>query len=161
MNFHSCPGKKKYTQKTNQKKGQKKFQDFLHIYKKISPPASQPGRWSSQWWGVGGGFCPSSSSSGVPIPGEAGEHGSPEPSADAELGVPRIRGRHHLVGKAVLRAQGQLIRGLHAVVDLWEGQRKRGCQHRSFPLHGELSKPRTWHPSDPRVGHCTRIYNQL
>lgn len=88
------------------------------------------------------GFCLSSSSSEVPIPGEqestalaAGARGAgAEPSAQPQLGVPVIRGRHHLVGKAILRAEGQLIRGLHAVVDLWEGQRKQGCDPRSFPF---------------------------
>lgn len=98
---------KNYTKKNKQKK---KIEIF-YIFTKISPPASQPGRWSSQWWGVGAGFCPSSSSSEVPIPGEAGEHGSrcrsvrgagAEPSVQPHFGVPLIRGRHHLVGKAIL-----------------------------------------------------------
>lgn len=114
---------------------------FFYIFTKISPPASQPGRWSSQWWGVGRGFCPTSSSSEVPIPQEAGEHGSrcqsarragAESSVEPEFGVPVVRGCHHLVGKAVLRAEGQLVRGLHTVVDLWERQRKQGCHHRSI-----------------------------
>lgn len=32
-----------------------------------------------------------------------------------------IRGGDHLVGVAIFRAQGQLVCGLHAVVDLWGG----------------------------------------
>lgn len=43
------------------------------------------------------------------------------PSVHPQLGVPVIRGGDHLVGVAVLGAEGQLVRGLHTVVDLWGG----------------------------------------
>lgn len=83
---------------------------------------------------MGRSLCPTSSSSKVPIPRQAGEHSShcwskpggrhaPEldwnPSVHPQLGVPMIRGGDHLIGIAVLRAEGQLICGLHTVVDLW------------------------------------------
>lgn len=126
---------KNYTQKKTPTKRDKKVQIF-YIFTKISPPTSQPGRWSSQRWGMGRGLCPTSSSSKVPIPQQAGEHGSHcrsergghhvpgldrSASVHPQLGVPMIRGGDHLVGIAVLRAERQLVRGLHAVVDLWEG----------------------------------------
>lgn len=43
------------------------------------------------------------------------------PSVHPQPGVPMIRGGDHLVGVAIFRAQGQLVCGLHAVVDLWGG----------------------------------------
>lgn len=48
------------------------------------------------------------------------------PSVHPQLGGPVVRGGEHLVGVAILGAERQLIRGLHAAVDLWGGNEKAG-----------------------------------
>lgn len=110
---------------------------FLHIYKKQKPPQPRnQGGGAATDGGTGRGELPSQQFLQSPVPWPAGEHGSRcrsergvghpwawagSPSVHPQLGVPVIRGGDHLVGVAVLRAEGQLVRGLHAAVDLWGG----------------------------------------
>lgn len=121
---------KNYTQKET-----KKIRFSTYLQKQAPQPHNQGGGAASD--GVWeGGLCPTSSSSKVPIPQQAGEHGSRcqskrggrhvpgldrSPSVHPQLGVPVICGGDHLVGVAVLGAERQLVRGLHAVVDLCGG----------------------------------------